>query len=139
MTVLNWEKPEQIMPKEDWLALGFDDGPPGAYVPNMSQADRLLWKAKFIGGKYFRVEIRKSTTIRTVQMLVVVSLNNTPTGKDKWQSRAHGREVGEGHVVNVKLSMNGTALLTFEEMDQLTAAVTEARLVLERSPWNIND
>jgi len=63
MPVLSWEKPEQIMPKEDWLALGFDDGPPGAYVPNMSQADRLLWKAKFIGGKYLRVEIRKSIKI----------------------------------------------------------------------------
>jgi hypothetical protein len=129
MTVLNWEKPEQIMPKEDWLAMGFDDGPPGAYVPNMSREDRLKWKAKFIGGKYFRVEIRKSTN-DWVQMLIVVSLSNTPTNKDKWRSRSEGREVGEGHGVNVKLSMNGTACFTFEELNELTTAVAEAQQVL---------
>jgi hypothetical protein len=132
MAVLSWDKPEKIMSKADWKSVIFDGGPPGSYIPNMSEKDRLKWKAKFIGGKYARVEIRKTTTKGYgVQMLIVVSLSGTPLCKDSYQSRCQKSEVGKDHDVNVKLSMNGSAHLTFEELDELTTAIAEARQVLE--------
>ena len=38
-----------------------DSGIAGTYVPKMSAADRLKWRAKLIGGQDPRVEIRKTT------------------------------------------------------------------------------
>jgi len=48
----------------------------------MSDDDRKKWKAKYIGGKYPRVEIRKTFTTRHhVQAVIVVSPTGKPLGK----------------------------------------------------------
>ena len=128
MPVLCWDKPEQIMSKDEWASMVFDGGPPGSYVPNMSSEDRAKWKAKFIGGKYARVEIRKTfTEVQHVQTLVIVSLSGAPMGKRGWS----GEKKDFGEELNLKISMNGSAHLTFEDFESLRKAVDEARAVLE--------
>lgn len=130
MGVLHWKKPEKIMSVEEWRRISADDAPPGVHVPNMSEADKQRWKAKHVGGKYPRVEIRKTASVSQTQMVLVVSLTGTPMGKNAWQSRLD-KTVDEDHDVNVRLSMNGTAKLTFEELEQMSEGVAEARRVLE--------
>jgi hypothetical protein len=88
------------MTTEQWQAISADSAPPGVYVPNMSEADRDAWKAKLIGGRDPRVEIRKAAG--GTQVLIVVR----PGG--------------------VRMSMNGPASFTREEWGQLAAAVAEA-------------
>ena len=129
MSVLSWDKPEQLMSKKDWKSCVFDGGPPGSYVPNMSDDDRKKWKAKYIGGKYPRVEIRKTFTTRHhVQAVIVVSPTGKPLGKMTWVVQ----EPDFGSEINIKMSMNGSAHMTFDEFDNLWAAINEARLVLEK-------
>jgi hypothetical protein len=129
MSVLSWDKPEQVMSKEDWKSCVFDGGPPGSYIPNMSEEDRVRWKAKFVGGKYPRVEIRKTFTAgQHVQAVIVVSPTGKPIGNRGWGSCKN--DFGED--INVKMSMNGSACMTFQEFDNLWAAISEARLVLEK-------
>jgi hypothetical protein len=55
-----WDKPKKKMSKEEWELISADGAPPGVYTPNMSDDDRKRWKAKKIGGKNPRVEIRKT-------------------------------------------------------------------------------
>lgn len=106
MSILFWDKPKKAMPIEEWKAISADSAPPGVYVPNMSADDMNRWKAKLVGIKKGepRVEIRK--TVRGTQMLIIVGLD-------------------------IRVSMNGTARMTFEEMDELHQAVQEARAKLE--------
>ena len=122
--VLSWEKPKRKMSKEDWKEQVFDGGPPGSYLPNMSDEDVKRWKAKHIKGKYARVEIRKELSALVV---IVVSKSGTPTKKHKtiWD------EKDVGHEDNLIISMNGKAHLSFEEFDELKQAVAEARAKLE--------
>lgn len=111
--ILRWDRPAQVMPREEHEKLyGGDDAPPGAYQPNMSEPDMRSWKAKLCGQRSgdLRVEIRKSAGAGTgyglVQVLIVVT---------------------EEHV---RMSMNGTATLTADEFRDLQHAVAEARLAL---------
>jgi hypothetical protein len=108
MGVLAWAKPLPVMTTQEWRAISADSAPPGVYVPNMSEADRAAWKAKAVGGRDPRVEIRK--TAGGTQVLIVV--------------RAAG----------VRMSMNGPAEFTRDEWPELDAAVAEARSVLEFRP-----
>lgn len=73
--VLRWDKPKAKLSKKDWEeSYGFEDGPKGGYVPNMSEADAQSWKAKLTGTKlgFPQVEIRKS--VNGAQLLVIVNL-----------------------------------------------------------------
>lgn len=117
--MLTWHKPEQTMSKEQWKSISADAAPPGVYVPNMSTEDARKWKAKFVGkkGGIKQVEIRK-TTANGTQMLLIVSNGGF---------RNH-RESG-----NIRLSLNGPAAFTFEEMQQMQQAIAEARDVLDAS------
>ena len=125
-------KPKKVQSVEDWKkSYGFEDGPTGGYVPNMSEADELSWKAKL---KYHttpnpQVEIRK-TFSNGVQLLLIVNLGNgytykyySPTGDE------HGHNKTAG--INIHMSMNGPAQMTFDELNDFHAAVQEAKLVLE--------
>lgn len=127
--VLMWEKPERIMSVEKWKEISACGQPPGVYTPNMSQEDRERWKAKLVGHKAGRphVEIRK--TIKGVQLFLLVSLGGgykyrgfEPT-KDRWGRSTVG--------INVHLSLNGSAQLTFDEWNEMRQAVEEAKAVLE--------
>ena len=47
MGLLCWDKPKRARATKDHNEMHQADGaPPGTYVPNMSEADRLKWKAK---------------------------------------------------------------------------------------------
>jgi hypothetical protein len=76
MSILRWDKPKKVLTPAQWAkSYGFEDGPTGGYVPNMSEADQLSWKAKIKGTKlgYPQVEIRKTTT-RDSLILIIVNL-----------------------------------------------------------------
>lgn len=74
--ILRWDVPKKVKTVEQWReSYGFDGGPAGGYMPNMSEADQLSWKAKITGKKlgYPQVEIRK-TTERGRQVAIIVNL-----------------------------------------------------------------
>jgi hypothetical protein len=100
MGILMWDKPSRTMTDEEWRSVTADSAPPGVYVPNMSEADRMAWKAKAIGGRDLRVEIRK--TAGGTQVLIVVRPDS------------------------VRMTMNGPAVFTREEWGELETAVAEA-------------
>jgi hypothetical protein len=124
--ILSWDKPEKIMSKEAWQSISADGAPPGVYSPNMSHEDMKKWKAKFIGGKSPRVEIRKTTDNGT-QVLIVVTNGGFPCKVDRFTPE--GIEL-HSKGKNVRISQNGPAFFSFAELESLQQAVTEAKAVL---------
>ena len=122
--VLFWGTPKKARPQAEHNQTSFNDGPPGAYIPNMSDENRQRWKAKKIGGKHPRVEIRK-TVMQGVQMLIIVSESGQgfPRNSEK-------PERNKG--VNVSISMNGPAKMDFRDFYKMHLAVEEARAALRR-------
>lgn len=144
MTLLMWDKPEKIMSTEAWASLYSADGaPPGVYVPNMSTADMLRWKAKLVGTRSGqpRVEVRKVTENGT-QMLMVVALDfeeapvypkhtgDRETDKELHARYREARAQRDRRPANVRLSMNGPAFLSFEDMEDMRLAIQECVVVL---------
>jgi len=107
MSILMWDKPKQVLTKEEWSNIVADSAPPGVYQPNMSADDRLKWRAKLIKGNPPRVEIRKGYKCG-VNQLVIVTL-------------ARGLSIGA----------NGTIILGWEDYQELQQAIAEARQVLK--------
>lgn len=71
MSVLFWGKPKKVRSKEEWEEhYGFDGGPKGGYMPNMSEEDEAKWKAKITGTKlgYPQVEIRRNGVVVIVNL-----------------------------------------------------------------------
>lgn len=112
---------------------GFEDGPAGGYAGNMSQADKLCWKAKLFnkGKPDSRVELRK--TFGGTQLVIIVALNGwtykthekpevAVSGSGRWFTSTLG--------LNVRMSMNGPLMLTFDQFHEIDAAVKEAHEVL---------
>ncbi len=61
MAILNFDKPKKINTTEDHNHMYASEAQAaGTYVPNMSEADQLSWKAKKVGGNDPRIEIRKT-------------------------------------------------------------------------------
>ena len=104
MSILDFEPTEKVMSREERESYVADSAPPGVYQPNMSKADQNKWKAKLIGGKFPRVEIRK--TIGGVQMVIIVTEHT------------------------IKQSMNGKARFSMDEWMELNEAVSEAHAKL---------
>lgn len=105
MGLLKWDKPKQVASAEEWNKEWSSSAEaPGTYVPNMSEEDRLSWKAELQGTRKppVRVTVRK-TTANGVQMKMVVFENH------------------------IDLSMNGSARLSNSELTNLSLAVSEAR------------
>lgn len=131
MGILMWDKPKKVKSKEEWANDGgFEDGPTGGYIPNMSDADQARWKAKLVGTKtgFPQVEIRKTT--KGAQMLIIVNLGAGYNYKyykavpDKsWGSSTKG--------INLHVALNGPAQMTFQDMDEMYQAVQEAKAALE--------
>jgi hypothetical protein len=106
VVVIDWKKPKKARPQAEHNRYSFNDGPPGGYIPNMSDEAKARWKGKKIGGKNPRVEIRK-TGCQGNQMLIIVSPTN-----------------------GVRISMNGPIVLNFPDWADMQAAISEAREVL---------
>jgi hypothetical protein len=138
MGVLIWEKPKKVESSEEWARNNNADGaPPGMYVSNMSEDDRLKWKAKIVGKTlgYPQVEIRKDSTV------IVLSLHGykykhyntrqTDENIKKWApSRPNdvGRWPTGSPVVHVASA--GPLQLTMEEFTDMQCAFDEAFAVL---------
>lgn len=162
MTVLMWDKPKKVKSTADWAeSAGFEDGPTGGYVPNMSDEDMGRWKAKLTGVKlgFPQVEIRKTAG---AQMTIIVSLGdgyNYKSYKARSDRRPHpytaadyakeyptlvGHKYSAGYTeldytrmgaptygFNVHISLNGPAQMTFEEFEEMHQAIAEAKAYLE--------
>ncbi len=134
MSILVWDQPKKkLTPAEHKESYGFEDGPTGGYLPNMSDADAKKWKAKLSGHKkgFPQVEIRKS--FKNALLLVIVNLGKGYNYKqyeaepdpNSWRSG----ETTKG--INVHISTNGPVQMTFVQMAELQMAVNEAKLFLE--------
>ncbi len=91
--MLSWEKPKKTMTTEEWNSISADGAPPGVYTPNMSKEDREKWKAKKIGGKDPRVELRKMTggKVGKTSICANVLLVVRPNGSVVWS--ANGKSI----------------------------------------------
>jgi hypothetical protein len=122
MTILMWDKPARKVSVQEWKDdYGFEDGPAGGYIPNMSKADEKRWKAKLTGTKlgFPQVEIRK--TAGASQMTIIVNLGQGYNYKQY--------KVRDG--INVHVALNGPAQMTFEETNEMHQAIQEAKTYLE--------
>lgn len=130
MTILMWDKPAKAKTVEEWKTdAGFDGGPAGGYVPNMRIEDAYRWKAKVVGKTtdHPQVEIRKS--FATGQLVLIVSLGNGYNYKFYKVDPARHEYNTKG--VNVHMATNGGLQMSFQDVNDMHAAVTEAREYLE--------
>ena len=103
MSTLTWDKPKQVLSKDQWKSISADGAPPGVFQPNMSREDMKKWKAKLVkGSDGDRVEIRK--TAGQTQLLLMVY--------------KHG---------DIRISANGKA---FVKTQELVEAIAEAQAYL---------
>lgn len=117
MTILSWETPKRVRSHKKHVEMyQADVGIPGTYVPNMSEEDKLRWKAHLVTGEDPRVEIRKAVKNRFSYLLVAVVRYTHDLGLD------------------VELSLNGKAHLNAVDWQDLNTAIREAytKLVEER-------
>src|ERR1700735_2448356 len=119
MQILMWDKPERVQSVKDWKSQSFEDGPTGGYLPNMSPEDEQRWKAKLVGKTtgFPQVQIRKTT--KGAQFLFIVRLG------DAYKYSHDQPETTKG--INVHISLNGPAMMTFEDVDNMQKAIAEAR------------
>lgn len=138
MTLLNFDKPKKVA-----IEHGFEDGPTGGYMPQMSDADARRWKAKQfnIGKPNARIEIRKSfdagvTGNGPTQVHIIVALDGWDYGK-KFEKRGGGTDPKRFYKLldtsglNVRMSMNGPLLMTFDTFNEIHDVIHEARQYLE--------
>ena len=115
MGILCFDKPKKLRPFKDHADYyASDTNIAGTYVPNMSDEDRLKWKAKHIQGADPRVEIRK-----------------TVCGMDagrSWASSAQLLVVVRPETVT--MSANSRMIFGLVEWGELLKAVKEARDLL---------
>ena len=123
--ILDFDKPKKARSTEEHNEIYSADCPAaGIYVPNMSDADMLKWKAKVIGGKDPRVEIRKSVR-----------------GVDPTLIREDNFSIYNGHCSaqvliivrpnKVIMSSNGRMVFDGKVWEELSKAVEEARKALK--------
>lgn len=132
--ILNFDEPKKVH-----IEAGFEDGPTGGYVPQMSQEDAHRWKAKKynIGKENARIELRKSFgggisgRGPSSQLHMIVALDGWDYGKKHEYCREKGPNDDYFHFdtrgLNVRMSMNGPLLMTFETFAEINQIVNEAR------------
>ncbi len=122
--LLMWDKPAKKMAVDEWKdSYGFEDGPTGGYLPNMSDQDAARWKAKLVGKTTSSPQVEIRRTLGSYQLLLIVSLGGGY--KYKWYTR----EQTQG--VNVHLSANGPIAMSFQDVQDMSTVVQEAREYLE--------
>jgi hypothetical protein len=123
--ILSFAKPKKVMSSEDYASISADSAPPGVYTGNMSQADRLRWKAKLVGSRSGNHQIEIRTTEPGANLVVVVngSMPNFERQKHSWRQR-------ELDPHSIKVSANGPTFYTTRLWGSFTDAVEEARKVL---------
>lgn len=105
--ILSFDKPKKLRSSNAHAEMySSDTGIAGTYVPNMSETDKVKWKAKRIKGSDPRVEIRKTLLNGYAQVLLVVRADS------------------------ITMSANGKMIWTNPLWEDLNKAVMEARIYL---------
>jgi hypothetical protein len=128
MSILMWGAPKKLRtPQQNAEHYGFEDGPTGGYVPNMSENDALRWKAKMTGQKrgVKQIELRKS--FRSAQVTIIVTLDGGYTYK-YYGSKDYPHLSTEG--IQIHMATNGPIQMSFDEMAEMNGAVQEAKTKL---------
>jgi hypothetical protein len=121
MGILSFEEPKKVRDTKEHNEMYMSDcNVAGTYVPNMSEEDRLKWKAKHIKGSDERIEIKKG--FGGTQVVIVVYKNIV---KGNWQERIEGHD-------NVRISVNSKIHMTFEEYEEFKQAIDEAKALLSK-------
>lgn len=137
--LLDFSKPQKVE-----IDAGFDGGPEGGYVPQMSDVDSRRWKAKKfnIGKDNARIELRKSIgggvsgRGPVSQVTIFVALDGWDFAKKheyrkEYNQEEHGYFFVDTRGYNVRISMNGPILMTFAEFSEINQIVNEAQDYLE--------
>lgn len=124
MSLIDFNKPKKIRSTEEHNQMYMSDsGVAGTYVPNMSVNDMKKWKGIHVKGADENIQLRK--TFHGVQLLIIVYKNvrftDWSVNRDEWCNRHN----------NVRISMNGKLDMTFEEYDELTKVIAEAKEILK--------
>lgn len=130
-------------PKKVEIEAGFEDGPIGGYVPQMSQSDARKWKAKHfnLGKENARIELRKSFEANNGQGSTQVTMFVALDGWDFASKHEHRSPKTpesdwfhkDTRGLNVRMSMNGPLLMTFEQFREIDEIVREAEDFLKTS------
>lgn len=129
-------EPALVKPSKVKVDAGFDGGPEGGYVPQMGAADAQRWKAKEfnLGKENARIELRKTFTginngQGSTQVTIFVALDGWDYAA-KYEARTENVKGEWFHTdtrgLNVRMSMNGPLLMTFEQFDEIHQIVREA-------------
>jgi len=125
--ILDFNKTKKLRTSAEHSSIYMSDsGIAGTYVPNMSKSDMEKWKAKHIKGDNERIEIRK--TLGGTQLLIIVRKNapmKYPKSHDRETWKQYNDQKG-----SIKMSMNGSLWMTFEEQNELINAIEEAKTIL---------
>lgn len=126
--LLNFDKPAKVD-----VGGGFDGGPKGGYVPQMSTADAQRWKAKRLNAvkPNDRIELRKN--FGSTQVFMIVALDGWDlSGKNEFRKGRDpkGYYSTDTRGLNVRMSMNGPLLMTFETFAEFNQIVEEAKALL---------
>jgi hypothetical protein len=93
----------------------------------LSQKNKIKWRAKHIKGDNERIEIHK--IINGTNIVIVVRKNpalSRPSGLYKYEPwKSYYEQQNE-----VKISMNGSLWLSFDEVKELNTAIIEAKDIL---------
>jgi hypothetical protein len=135
MSVLMWDAPKKARtPAQQRDHYSFEDGPIGGYDPNMSDDDKLRWKAKITGQKRgtLQVEIRKS--MGGTQVTIIVCLRGGYTYKTygPMPPNSHWPRSAFTDDVHIHMATNGPLQMTFDDFAELHQAVAEAKAKLEQ-------
>ena len=135
-TLVMWDKPKQVISKEEWKNISADSAPPGVYSSNMSKKDAATWKGKVVGGKLGRpqIELRKVFSGSFKQLSdegwgkgfcanVVIIVANKGF---KYKNIKRDESVD----YNIHFAMNGGAAMTFAEMEEIQLVIEEAKAKL---------
>ena len=123
--LLMWDKPAKKMAVDEWKdSYGFEDGPTGGYLPNMSDQDAARWKAKLVGKTTSSPQVEIRRTMGN-QLLLIVNLGGG------YAYKHFTREGTKARGVNVHLSTNGPLQMSFDDQAELNQVVQEARQYLE--------
>lgn len=104
MKVLYWDEVKKARQTEEHNEYQADGAPPGTYRNNMSEEDEMRWRAKKIGGKDPRVEVR--TSLPGANLVIVVRPDE------------------------MKISANGPMYFNHVKWEQFIKAIQEAKVAL---------
>ncbi len=122
---------------------GFDGGPEGGYIPQMGKKDAERWKAKpfNIGKENARIELRKTFTgvvngQGSTQVTMFVALDGWDyAAKHEYRRANDGKDYfhNDTRGLNVRMSMNGPLLMTFEQFAEINEIVEEAKRYMKEN------